>query len=231
MTEIQTEAHDAVQILLQMSKSKEDQVPTGSPQDAKDNTTAVKETAPDGDGDGDGDGDARDDAAEQPDKMTKTGKDTKASKTDKTRKTKKPCTKTESAKAKQDRITALNCEAESKCQRCAKKTNGTHKCFIDPENRYSACASCSGLKEQCSFVSARSEPLDPSKRVPQKEPTKGLKRSPPPAPKSSAKAMAMALEPSVEAPEEIEEVIAQAQADYNATLPPAEQNQKRRRRR
>ncbi|KAM0322253.1 hypothetical protein ACHAQA_009541 [Verticillium albo-atrum] len=72
--------------------------------------------------------------------------------------------KTTSAIVKADYIKSLDCDALTRCDRCASKRNPNHRCLIDPDTRFSACETCTRQKEGCQFVKNGSVAKDPARR-------------------------------------------------------------------
>ncbi|CRK25836.1 hypothetical protein BN1723_013721 [Verticillium longisporum] len=161
-------------------------------------------------------GNAPDDAGLTKDEVVSTTKKSKAG-------SKKPCAKTESARAKYDRIVALDCLAKRKCANCAKKRRGCD-CYIDPERLNSACSKCTLHKEGCSFVQNAAEPLGPdgivhapaSQELPRPRAPAGREETVETPVKN-----AMGVAPSDSVPEEVQERIEQELARYQSA--PVEQ--------
>ncbi|KAG7119086.1 hypothetical protein HYQ45_015300 [Verticillium longisporum] len=208
--DITTKDHEASHILSLPSSAEGDLELPVPPPDADNRTPAAIENAPD-------------DAGLTEDEVVSTTK-RKASgskqpaKAQEAPKGKKPCAKTESARAKYDRIVALDCLAKRKCANCAKKRRGCD-CYIDPEKLNSACAKCTLHKEGCSFVQDAAEPLDPagiihaptSRELPKRRTPAGREETVEKPVKN-----AMGVAPSDSVPEEVQERIEQELARYKS---------------
>ncbi|KAM0499563.1 hypothetical protein D7B24_007617 [Verticillium nonalfalfae] len=215
-TDIKTNDHEAFHIPPLPSSVEEGLELPVPPPDADDRTPAATENAPD-------------DAGLAEDEVVTTTKKSKASgrnqpaKAQETPKDKKPCAKTESARAKYDRIVALECLAKRKCANCAKKRRGCD-CYIDPERLNSACAKCTLHKEGCSFVQDAAEPLGPDGIVNALAAQELPSRRAPAGREEAAETPvrnAVGVAPSDSVPEEVQERIEQELARYQSA--PVEQ--------
>ncbi|EEY23141.1 predicted protein [Verticillium alfalfae VaMs.102] len=213
-TNIKTNDQEASHIPPLPSSVEEGLEPPVPPPDADDRTPAATENAPD-------------DAGLAEDEVVKTTKKSKVSGSKQPAKAqespmgKKPCAKTESARAKYDRIVALECLAKRKCANCAKKRRGCD-CYIDPERLNSACAKCTLHKEGCSFVQDAAEPLCPdgtvhapaSQELPRRRAPAGREETVETPARNAMGAMGVA--PSDSVPEEVQERIDQEIARYQS---------------